>query len=197
MVALASFWVPRVFTLWAMVLQGNRQWQSQESPQVDLFIYVFSSPDTNLFYSAAGSASFGVFTVGSSPTTRWTTCFQSHDCEWCDARLWLLLQPSSERGKGFSFATGWQMHHLKSVLPPSLLCRRVTSSPKLLNIINRVHHSSLWKALQWVCWIILPDKCFLRENPTNAAVNTRGGFYPAHFCGRKFVSAPRLIRYLP
>lgn len=107
--------------------------------------------------------------------------------------MWRMVAAPSptqfQRGKGFSFATGWQMHHLKSVLPPSLLCRRVTSSPKLLNIINSVYHSSLWKALQWVCWIILPDKCFLRENSTNVAVNTRRGFYPADFCGRKFVSA--------
>lgn len=50
------------------------------------------------------------------------------------------------------------------MLQRSSLCVRVMSSLKISNITNSMQYSALWMCLEWVCWIILLNKCAPRAN---------------------------------
>lgn len=66
---------------------------------MDLFSSVFSSPDTNLFYSIAQSGSFKVFTIGKPPNQRLTvTSFRAVTVHYvtCNCFLGVCLQNDTD-----------------------------------------------------------------------------------------------------
>lgn len=73
------------------------------------------------------------------------------------------------------------------MLPRSSLCMRVMSCPKLSNITNSMQYSSLWMCLQWVCWIILLNKCVPRANSKNMVLNRGRKYNPTDCCGSEFI----------
>lgn len=62
------------------------------------------------------------------------------------------------------------------------------SSPKLSNITNSMQYSALWMCLQWVCWIILLNKCVLRENSKNMVLNRGRKYNPTDCCESTFIT---------
>lgn len=70
---------------------------------------------------------------------------------------------------------------------------RVMSSPKLSNITNSMQYSALWMCLQWVCWIILLNKCVLRENSKNMVLNRGRQYKPTDCCGSRFITTFRSL----
>lgn len=73
------------------------------------------------------------------------------------------------------------------------LCSRVMSSPKLSNITNSMQYSALWMCLQLVCWIILLNKCVLRENSKNMVHNRGRQYNPTDCCGSRFITTLRSL----
>lgn len=89
------------------------------------------------------------------------------------------------------FAIGRLFSFLKCMLWRMFLCSshclRVMSSPEAFKH-NSMQYSTLWMCLQWVCWIILLNKCVLRENSNNMVHDRGREYYPADSHGSMFIT---------